>query len=547
MSIDNDDDDDTLWKDAVTISLLAANVHDNTVGTTENPDIKLQVVGTEMSPPTLFVRTTPNRRLLQQRSNSDSTMTGGHLDLADIVVPVLHHLWSRRPTLRRYSFSELEFLGAIWIGRTTTTMLQTTSNPKNTKKRKQDRIQMKFQRHVIAGLKPGTGTQSNVYDYSDRNITNCNYIDATIRIHADPSRFPVEMWLGKNLSIRDFIVVNEMETIGLVIVNKAGGIPSHPTVDNSVENVLCIVKKTLNQPRISCINKYLSTVPYRLDVDTSGLQMVCTATFASYYGKLLEAKSRGHSSLACQDESTTNGSLDLRKRYRCLVCIYDRHHLNQSEEDSETNSVNCQTQCQRLRRLCESEAVITHYMDKNDRSAPKKFFDRIPPTDQRNQKTWLDCRLKILRVGPLIRVSNGLNEKEHMSCSFSDITSSLWNNEKYRPPSTTHVVELEIELLTGRTHQIRGQLGAIGHPIVGDTLYGGTLQSLKGGSKRNFNSLALQCSAIDFPRPCIGQKQGSNSSKKKNKTMLVPSEEIMRCRLGEAWWTEVVRQGSSKA
>lgn len=34
--------------------------------------------------------------------------------------------------------------------------------------------------------------------------------------------------------------------------------------------------------------------------------------------------------------------------------------------------------------------------------------------------------------------------------------------------------ELEIDLLTGRHHQIRAQLAAIGHPIVGDATYGAT-------------------------------------------------------------------------
>lgn len=32
---------------------------------------------------------------------------------------------------------------------------------------------------------------------------------------------------------------------------------------------------------------------------------------------------------------------------------------------------------------------------------------------------------------------------------------------------------LQVEILTGRTHQIRAHLKAIGHPIIGDSLYGG--------------------------------------------------------------------------
>ncbi|MBY0144778.1 RluA family pseudouridine synthase [Neobacillus niacini] len=58
----------------------------------------------------------------------------------------------------------------------------------------------------------------------------------------------------------------------------------------------------------------------------------------------------------------------------------------------------------------------------------------------------------------------------------------------------THV---ELQLKTGRTHQIRVHMSFIGHPLLGDDLYGGTLSLIA--------RQALHCKIIQFPHPFTGQ------------------------------------------
>jgi 23S rRNA pseudouridine1911/1915/1917 synthase len=55
---------------------------------------------------------------------------------------------------------------------------------------------------------------------------------------------------------------------------------------------------------------------------------------------------------------------------------------------------------------------------------------------------------------------------------------------------------LEIQLITGRYHQIRAQLGHIGNPIVGDKLYGSSIELE--------NKILLQSYSLSFNHPRTG-------------------------------------------
>ena len=53
---------------------------------------------------------------------------------------------------------------------------------------------------------------------------------------------------------------------------------------------------------------------------------------------------------------------------------------------------------------------------------------------------------------------------------------------------------LEVELITGRTHQIRAHMASIGHPLLGDGKYG----KLKEDKKLGFNKQALYSYKLTF-------------------------------------------------
>jgi 23S rRNA-/tRNA-specific pseudouridylate synthase len=323
-----------------------------------------------------------------------------------------------------------------------------------------------------------------VFDLGMKNETF-----TVIRVHSTPARFP---------SSQDILIVDKDDDAGFVLVNKPGGCPSHATVDNAIENALAKIQTTGGY-------NYAS-VPQRLDTDTSGLLLIASRPqFASYVSRLLEQKTRSCNTRDLNQQEGENILKDsIMKRYRCLLGISTYHDYIE------------------LQRLESTEENVTHYLDVHS-PAPKRFCKTLTDTDmteatEGRKAKWQFCQLRILSVSKAYPVSQKL-------------ATSLWDD----PPLATvkFVVQVEIQLLTGRTHQIRGQMAALRAPIVGDPLYDGrgSVMTFRNTFERATNRMALQCCAIKMPRPAAG-----NQKQKR----LEPSfdEAQFHYHLENAWWTK---------
>lgn len=204
-----------------------------------------------------------------------------------------------------------------------------------------------------------------------------------IRVHTKPRRYPVNYdWKSK-------IVFEHQD---FIVLNKPNNIPSHPSVDNQIENSLTQLSMAIDKKLF---------ITHRLDTLTEGLIV---------YGKNSEFVNGFNIQL--QKKLIT-------KKYVALV------------ETTKTLPTH-----------------LVHYMEPSPR-APKKV-------SQVATDGWDFCELKI--------------EQQKMFDRHS------W---------------IKINLLTGRTHQIRSQISEAGAPIIGDKLYGS--QRLE-----DENKIALRAQEIEF-------------------------------------------------
>ncbi len=86
---------------------------------------------------------------------------------------------------------------------------------------------------------------------------------------------------------------------------------------------------------------------------------------------------------------------------------------------------------------------------------------------------------------------------------------------------------LQCQLETGRTHQIRVHMAHIGHPLIGDPLYGGGLKLPKGATEelasalRGFRRQALHAEKLSFVHPISGEAMSFRAERPADQRLLI--------------------------
>ena len=94
-----------------------------------------------------------------------------------------------------------------------------------------------------------------------------------------------------------------------------------------------------------------------------------------------------------------------------------------------------------------------------------------------------------------------------VSLQHQEIEGSTYIKTSYKPLSHGNsngkkITFLEVELFTGKTHQIRAHLASTGHPLVGDYKYGDAVFNAYFKEKYGVKSQLLHAVRMEFPEKC---------------------------------------------
>ena len=237
-----------------------------------------------------------------------------------------------------------------------------------------------------------------------------------IRAHLWPKRFP----LFHAVDWRDRVVAFGDD---FVVMNKPSGVPVPPTVDNILENVQAGAAQALGVP-VEAVH-----ITSRIDQPTEGLVVVGRSkAFVSRFNTAI----RGHAA---------------KKYYRAAVWVGDEDGED-GEDGARAKGVDA------IRTLSAASVGDVRHRVLVKYKAPGTPYVTLVCDGLEGEGAFRD---RMVECHMVVRSVIELGESEH--CLPKPRTNG------------GRLCELDIELVTGRTHQIRCQLSALGLPLVGDDMY----------------------------------------------------------------------------
>lgn len=334
-----------------------------------------------------------------------------------------------------------------------------------------------------------------------------------IRVHVNPNRY----YGGYNVdwSTRIFTPMGRRGTI--IVVDKPYDLPTMEITSSRKENLAHEVAKFVGRDPIKTPVHVVS----RLDACTSGL-----IPFA------LNAKA---ASAICKAISKN----EVSKKYKVLV-----HGMNKDTAAPMLGSIK---HC--FRR-------IGHQSSSKKPTLLREFNESLL-TESRlalkaNVSAGMDWQLAELNILSCREINASDLQLGPLRWNNFDLSSSISEDPLQQCKIVTNTFfECIVELVTGRTHQIRLQFAAMGFPVVGDSRYvpvAGLLDNdddTYGDGSQLFGPdprvIGLQCFELRIPDAIM--KEGSNSVLHDDDTELMCSEfdDKVTFECGPPWWVKASR------
>ena len=288
-------------------------------------------------------------------------------------------------------------------------------------------------------------------------------INSYLRVHCHPKRFieytfdlksnPSSASTSLSHSYVDNIIASSDD---YVIVNKPPGLPVAATLDNAKENVIERVRESQLDPNSSSTTRISLWPTTRLDICTSGVLVLAkNKSFCNKFNAMIEKESLERSDV--NDQEHLGKRRAIRKYYQ-LLTIEKPNRIGLVEHKAIIK-----------KKHTSDDSYFLNGERKRQKQTPKIVILGEP--DAKKTLEEFDTKLCSLFI------HNSRKVKVYLPKTILNNVTSYGSQSDH---NLVEVWQTDVELYTGRTHQIRAQFAAIGFPIIGDTLYRSDREDDKG-------------------------------------------------------------------